>query len=96
MPRQEPTRRTAPAWRAAPRRCSSGPLGRLTAAGVVAAFGLDDDFIGQAIALVFIRPEDVTSPPSVGVFADAPFNTSIRINGAGEGEYKLFFDVRIT
>jgi hypothetical protein len=47
------------------------------------------------VALAFIRPEDVNGLSERGRFRGHPFNTSIQIDGGGEGEYELFFDTRV-
>jgi hypothetical protein len=73
-----------------------GPLGALAAAGIVAALGLGDDFVGQAALVQFARPEQAKTPDSQGDFAGSPFNAKITISGGdAEGAYELFFDVHV-
>ncbi|HTR68230.1 MAG TPA: hypothetical protein VMH85_20790 [Terriglobales bacterium] len=72
---------------------AGGPIGALIAAGIVSALGLGDDFINQAVAVLFSRPDDVGTPATLGQFQDNDFNRKINVNGGEQGEYDLFFDV---
>lgn len=74
---------------------AAGPLGALVAVGIVSALGLGDDFINQAATLLFASPEDVGKPPKQGQFQETDFNRKITVNGGDEGEYDLFFDIRV-
>jgi hypothetical protein len=74
---------------------AAGPIGALIAAGIVSVLGLGDDFINQAATLLFARPEDVGTPPTIGQFRGIDFNRKINVNGGDEGEYDLFFDILV-
>jgi len=71
----------------------TGPFKELLPAGVVSLLGLDDDYIGQDVALVLQRPEEVGTKPPIGEFRGKPFNEKIEIGVGDEGSYALFFDV---
>jgi hypothetical protein len=71
----------------------TGPFKELLPAAVVSLLGLDDDYIGQDVALVLQRPEEVGTKPAIGEFRGKPFNEKIDIFGGDEGFYTLFFDV---
>jgi hypothetical protein len=74
----------------------AGPLGAMAAVGIVSLFGLGDDFIGQDVALVFQRPDDVSTPPPLGEFRGNSFNKKLDINGGDAGgRHELFFDVQV-
>jgi hypothetical protein len=71
----------------------TGPFKEVLPAAVVSLLGLDDDYIGQDVALVLQRPEEVGTKPPIGEFRGKPFNEKIEISGGDEGFYALFFDV---
>jgi hypothetical protein len=73
----------------------SGPIGGLLAAGVVSLLGLADDYVGQNVALVLQRPDEVHTMPELGKFRGNSFNVHIRIDGRDEGHYELFFDMHV-
>jgi hypothetical protein len=70
-----------------------GPFRDILPASVVSLLGLDDDYVGQDVALALQRPEEVRTKPPLGTFRGKPFNERIEINGVGEGRYELFFDL---
>jgi hypothetical protein len=74
---------------------AGGPLGAIVAAGIVLALDLGDDFIGQSVAVLFPRPEDVGTPQTKGQFQGNDFNQQIDITSEEEGQYELFFDVHV-
>jgi hypothetical protein len=55
--------------------------------------GMEMFHIGQDVALVLQRPEEVGTKPPIGEFRGKPFNEKIEISGGDEGFYTLFFDV---
>ena len=59
---------------------------------IVISFGRGD-YIGQDVALLFQRPEEVGTRNPIGTFRGKPFNERIAIDGGDEGSYELFFDV---
>jgi hypothetical protein len=75
---------------------AGGPIGALIAAGIVAGLGLGDDFINQAATLLFERPDNVGTPPTLGQFGGMDYNRKIYLNGHSEGEYDLFLNVLVT
>lgn len=75
---------------------AGGPIGALIAAGIVAGLGLGDDFISQAATLLFERPDNVGTPPTLGQFGGMDYNRKIHLNGHSEGEYDLFLNVIVT
>jgi hypothetical protein len=71
----------------------TGLFRELLPAPVVSLLGLDDDYIGQDVALFLQRPDEVGTKPPIGEFRGKPFNEKIEISGGDEGSYALFFDV---
>lgn len=74
---------------------AGGPIGAAIAVGIVEAFGLDDDFVGQSASILFALTEDVGTPAEQGEFGTTKFNHRIVVDGGDEGKYELFFDVLV-
>lgn len=75
---------------------AGGPIGALLAVGAVELLGLGDDFVGQAVDVLFVNQNDVGTPAvKEDRFQNNEFNRKIVIDGGAEGKYELFFDVRV-
>jgi hypothetical protein len=72
-----------------------GPLGSVIAIAIVGIFGLGDDYIGQSSKILFMRPDEVKTPPKIGKFQGNDYNVAIIVDGKGEGKYELYFDVQV-
>lgn len=74
---------------------AAGPIGAAIAAAAVTALDLKDDFIGQSAKVLFLRPGELGTAPTKGVFRDTPFNHMVSIDGQDNGEYEFYFDVQV-
>lgn len=74
---------------------AAGPLGALVASAIVSVFGLGDDFVGQNAAQLFMSPDNVGTPPTLGQFQGTDFHSKITVGGNDEGAYDLFFNVLV-
>ncbi|NEA31852.1 hypothetical protein [Streptomyces sp. SID13031] len=71
-----------------------GPLGALVAGGIVAAFGLGDDYVGERGATLFDPKDGYDSPPDRGKVGGESYTHMFPISSGGSGSYDVYLRVR--